>query len=65
VASGAKDFCQTQVSAVPGVSADTFPKLAARSNQSRRIIFLAAFKRLEAYRGEGRKSLAVCGGFGG
>ena len=32
------------------------------TSQSSRIIFLAAFKRLEDYRDEGRKSLAVFGG---
>jgi hypothetical protein len=51
------------------VDADTFPRLATMSNQSRRIIFLAAFKQLEDYQRPGRKSLAVIVaivvGFGG
>jgi hypothetical protein len=69
VSSGEKDFCQTRFSVAPGVDADTFPRLATMSNQSRRIIFLAAFKQLEDYQRPGRKSLAVIVaivvGFGG
>jgi hypothetical protein len=55
----AKDFSQTRFSLAPGVDADTFPWVATRSNQRSRIIFLAAFKRLEDYQRPGRKSLAV------
>ena len=55
----AKDFSQVRFSVAPGVDADTFPRLATMSNHWSRIIFLAAFKRLEDYQRPGRKSLAV------
>lgn len=55
----AKDFSQVRFSVAPGVDADTFPRLATMSNHRSRIIFLAAFKRLEDYQRPGRKSLAV------
>jgi hypothetical protein len=58
-------------SVAPGVSADTFPRLATRTNQSRRIVVLAAFKWPEDYQRPGVKveggtsPVFLLSGFGG